>query len=762
MNKPYKRKFFSKDHVKKMKDKERKKEQAKREKKKQKELKKRPNYQPPPKDIDVSKIKYINQYPELRFNKRAKGQIAFWDSKRQADNARNYMKSRGLDNKNLEVKRAVREFYRKKVWGNRADIPKGEPLRNFIGFEDYNYEDELTKIEPGSNVVETINNVILPDMLQIEKNKKFKGNSNKDKAKQNNEDKPDFTGKVWKGEIYDPESCTWSEPEEGARDDYFEWYNTFILPEISNALPLGAIHEEWSEEIDSDDKLIMLKPRDHYKTSFLTIGLATLCLCEPSRKLFPVLTVSKAELNTKDTMLAIRMYLERNERILSFYGYVIDEKRPNDKNSLFTIYQDIGAKDPALYCATFGSNLIMGTHPMLAILDDIENKALTKALMYQGKNLLDKSLLAGMPKNSKILLVGTLKGFDHTNDIYLYAKKKGVFSCYEDPAVYKINPKTGDPILDNNGDKIYGMPDMKLVSWKHVKVQQFHEDGTPILSWKGKPKFKKDIVVTIKNNADKEWKSIYSERYTVIDIIKKRILLREVDKKNDDTFWSEFFLRPCNPSGNFFDAKRVNNFPPRNHATTMAYFNWIKEMKIPTVIWIDPGGKGGHGIAMVCMLFWKGETHIIDMIVIKQGTLAAAIKIAEWRELYGVQIVGCEGNFSQKETYAEVIDRELYRHCMEQKIMDCYVRISPFFNKGNKILRIQTNIKIISGFHYEESLFYVNQDSKDIEQFRNEFKFFPNLLPGSDHEWDLIDGISSAQIHLYDLSCLCDEIFSYS
>lgn len=729
-----------------------------------------------PKVVDRSvKNNYNNQMPEEKFKKK-RGGHAFWDTPSQKTKARWYANTHGLDFKNPEVKLAIREMYRLKEAKFKGNIARGEPLRNFVKDKDELLKITSTRRLNTKALKETIKSVIdlrTEDEIKEENTKelmkdakimqgRYQRSGSQQLQKKETDGLPSMTSRVWKGEHFNEETGEWSIIQEGARNDYFAWYLEFIFPMRKNSIPLGKIHEDWCDELDSDDRVMMFKPRDHYKTTIISIGYAVYELCEFKHNLWPVLIVSKADLNTRDTMQGIRQHLEKNDRILSFYGYIINEDLANDKNGLFTLYQDIGDKDPALYCSTFGANLIMGTHPHLAILDDIEVKALSPALMYQAKTLLDKSLLAAMPKGSKLILVGTLKGYDQTNDIYLYAKAKGIFSVYEDPAVYKINPETQEPILDDKGNKIYGIVDMKYVKWYKEKRPQYDDQGKVVTTWKGNIKYKWEIIVEVEDDQDKNWRSIYPERYTVIDIIKKRIEVREVDKQNDDTFWSEYFLRPCKPGGNFFNSERMKLFPPKGHATTMSYLEWISAMQIPTVAWIDPGGKKSHGIAIACMCFWKNEKHLINLKVVRNGILGAAKLIAEWKDKYCLQLVGCESNFDQKETFAETIERELEAYCNKSHLENCFIHITPIPNKGDKILRIETQMKVIMGFEGEESEFYVNQDADDYEQFCNEVINFPNITPGAEHEWDLMDSTASCKIHLSELATMCDEIFAYS
>lgn len=682
------------------------------------------------KQIEKERLKQKEKEKEKQLAHR--GKTKFWDNNLQCAKARAYAKKYGFDFTNYNVRIAIRNELRLSAKENRKaeqitakDISNAEfvLLHTIEEEKKEEYAQEILKHSPVAQQIQSNN--------------------------QDLQEKPAITNRRWKGETWHEVNKNWNPPLKHASLDYYNWYMQFIFPMLPNALPLGQIHKIWCEELESDDFIEMFKPRDHYKTSLITIGYAVYCLCEHHMNLYPVLIVSKSDLNTKDTFQSIRTHLEKNERILSFYGYLIDEDLSNTQDKLFCTFQHTGAKDPAVYCGTFGSKLVMGTHPHLAILDDIEEDMLTPAFMRQAKKLLDKSLIAGMPKNSKLILVGTLKGWDHTNDIYLYAKKKGIFSCYEDPAVFKIDPATKVPILDANGNKIYGLPDMKYVHWEKKAVPVLTELGTPMLTPTGRVKIKNEIVVTIDENKDAEWQSIYPERYTVKDIILKRIYMREVDRESDDSFWSEFFLQPRKPGGNHFNvAERVQYFPPKNFLTTQEFLQWMKDFNHYAIVWIDPGGKGSHGIAMSCTTFDKDKTYVLDLAVIKKGVLEAAKVLLNWIQTYNIRCIACEGNFEQAETFATPIQAEIERLAALESVSLNHVLFKAINNKGDKVGRIKTGFEFMLGWNTDEIRFFVNQQATDYNQLIEEMEQFPKLMPGMDFEWDLMDCINSAKYHL--------------
>lgn len=645
----------------------------------------------------------------------------FWDTETQKVCAFNFAKRHALDYGNQDVKLSLRAMLRSKKGNQPVTLPP-----------------EVTtihkKAKPGSKpLINTLNNA-------------FKTNKGGISTKTSMTDKYPITHKKW-------------------QSDYISWYEHFILPTYGkNAFPLGALHKEWGNEIESDDFVLMLKPRDHYKTSICSIGYAVYNLVE--RNLFPVLIVSKSEMGTKETYDAIREHLEKNERILNYYGYIIDENRALTSKMLFTQYQPVGMRDPALYCGTFGSRVVMGTHPLLAILDDIEVEPLTTSLMNQAKRLLDKSLISGLPVGARLLLVGTIKGWDHTNDIYLYAEKKGIFSVYRDPAVYKIDAITKQPILDEKGNKIYGMPDSSDVNWYKKKVPALDpHTKRPMLKPDGTPKLVSKIIVDVKTtevegtildsvqadilcyDVEDHWRSIYPERYRVKDIIRKRIATREVDKESDDTFWSEFFLEARDPKGNFFSKDRIGFMPPPNFATLQTFVEYIRTRHWPVFLWVDPGGKGGHGIAIAVACIRDDNFYVLDMTTSRAGIPITAKVIGDLILKWHVTVWGCEGNYSQKETFGDQLQLHLKEYFRKIGKSHKFIINSGRNNTGDKILRIQTHLTAAMGMVGTPKKFFVNQTSGGYDMFEKEIARFP-FSPNPKNEFDILDCIASIRIHL--------------
>ena len=274
--------------------------------------------------------------------------------------------------------------------------------------------------------------------------------------------------------------------------------------------------------------------------------------------------LSLDEMNTKKVYGAIKNHLMHNPRILEYYGYLIDDERSSTQKQLFLRYQPAGLLDPGLFCTTFGGNVIMGTHPTLAMLDDIQNKPLTPALMRSAIQLVDASLIPAMGIDGKLVIIGTIKGYSSDNDIYIYCREKEVFSYFADPAVYLVDID-GNPILDDKGNRLYDMPPMADVRWSKVRIPRTDAFGNVLYfkagKKKGQPRMKSFIDVKIMKDSWR-YRTIFPEVYSIEDIIRKRIMLRRKNRNTDDVFWSEYFLKPCAPTGNFLNTDRIGAILP--------------------------------------------------------------------------------------------------------------------------------------------------------------------------------------------------------
>jgi len=568
-------------------------------------------------------------------------------------------------------------------------------------------------------------------------------------VKQSSSPMPYATGRLWNGDHYDEakgrfisKPGSWYDPitqswkvgispwEIDPRTKYFYWYHEFILNDQNyyHPDPMGACHLDWSIEMESGiQKLGMLCPRDHFKTSFCNIGYILYHICEKqSLAQQGILNISWDDELALTSYFSIKQNLTENTRLIDFYGYLVDEYRPCTQAKLFFVYQPSGAK-PGLFCASLKAGRITGTHPFLVFLDDIQDEIFSPAYMRRFKQIIQRKILPALGKYGRIMITGTIKGFNEKNDGYIWLESIPSFRIKRYPAANDMPPMTDvkyelkfDPVLDATGK------------------QRFDSRNRPI--------FMERFEVTVQHR--ERYTTLYPERYTIEDLVVKRLEMNIKEEESDDIFWSEYFLRATNPEGRFFLKKRIGPFPPPNHATTSAFIAWLKMFHQPVTLWVDPGGKGGHGCAIAVVAFVQGVITVLDLVVVRAGLPDVAKAIGDLFVLYNISVWGCEGNFDQAETYAATLDRELKRYLDKIGQLNLYTRCNALPNKGDKILRIQGSVTTMIGLEGTPLQFFVNEQARNIEQFRTEVAQFPDTKGDLKNEFDLLDCIASCRIHL--------------
>lgn len=560
---------------------------------------------------------------------------------------------------------------------------------------------------------------------------------------------PYATKMIWNGEHYDPDKGRflrkkgeWYNPiskswqiglapwEIDPRTKYFYWYHEFILNDQNyyHPDPMGQCHLEWCVQMESGvQKLVMLCPRDHFKTSFCNIGYILFHICERQDLAQQgILNISWDDELALTTYFSIKQNLTENERMIKFYGYLVDEFRPSTQNKLYFIFQPSGAK-PGLFCASFKAGRITGTHPFLVFLDDIQDEIFTPPFMRRFRQIIQRKIFPALGKVGRFFVTGTIKGFDEKNDGYLWLETIPSIKVLRYPAANE-------------------MPPMEDVVYELKYHPVLDAAGLPKFDGKGKPIFIEQFVVTVKDRA--KYTTLYPERYSIEDFVAKRLEMADKGDESDDVFWSEYFLRATNPEGRFFLKKRIGSFPPPNHANTQAFISWLKTFHQPVTLWVDPGGKGSHGCAIAVVAFVAGYYYVLDLVVVRAGLPKVAEVIGDLFLMYGVKVWGCEGNFDQAETYAATLDRELRAYLIKKGLQHLYVRCNALNNKGDKILRIQGTVTTMIGIDGTPIQFFVNPQARSIEQFRSEVAQFPDIKGDVKHEFDLLDAVASCRIHL--------------
>jgi hypothetical protein len=705
----------------------------------------------------------------------------FWDSKQQKDRVSFYVKKyhpTEYDTSNENDMAKLRELDRIKYgfYGSGADgfgLPRNlSPNQISIAKRLRDLQKQAQASNKASSQDQNPQNPLVEAMPRgMNKNKppKLRSDPNRGPAAVLDAIKQNY------GRMKNTEKIAEVEPEHPAMKDlvpwgnldgedgtFGTWYEKYINPEFAKPWkkenPLGKIHHQWSEDIESDDFVIHLDPRDHLKTTFISIGYAIFCLCE--RLHYPVLIICLSDKNVINIWSSIKRHLSENPRILERYGYIIDDERPNSQEiGFFTLYQEKGIKDAACFCTTWNAKEVMGTHPNLIMCDDIQDRPLPPSQMEVAVQLLDANLLPALGTTGKMIVVGTIKGNSAENDIYLYLISKDLYSAYEYPAVYEVD-RAGNPVYEgtdfNGKPKMKAIcPDLKDVRWEKKDVPRIDpRTGNMVMNKAtGRVKTKKEIIIY---EIIDRWKyqSIYPEVYSVEEIVKKRILLNDPRAKGagDGRFWSEYFLRPYNPAGVYFPRDRIGAFAGKDcpYQSIGGLLEALQKANSGCYLCVDPGGRGKHGIAISVFANLDGKFYVMQVVVVKAGILAAAKEIADLLVIYNVISWGIEGNFLQAETFGEPLDAAVNDE-LKSRGFPRYASPVVFKTTGDKVLRISEQIGSLIGPAGGGSIkFFVNMNATDYAQLDQEITQFPTVQSQEaiTHEFDLLDSIACGVVHV--------------
>lgn len=577
-----------------------------------------------------------------------------------------------------------------------------------------------------------------------------------------------FTGKIWMGEHWNPETESW-ETREGywfdhiaekvieidkhgdnhikyvgkwvkgsfpVIDRFFYWYYEFIFDPKKYANPVypGQAHKEWGRKIEQGKKIQFMCPRDHFKSTFLVCGYATYTICEkPDLSKMGILLIAWDKDLAGDLFNEIKENLDDNKKILSFYGRIIDNSRPNNSYKFYFKYSPNTARY-GVRRTTFKSGSITGGHPYLVFADDIEDEPLSKEFMTKFKTIFLKKLIPAMGIHGRIIITGTIKGYNTKNDCYLLIETNPLWITHTYPAAD-------------------AMPKMEDVKWEIRKRPSIDPQSGEFLINAGTGEQILETYIHVEVKDREKYIPLFPERYQIEDLVAKRIEIMSFSEiKDDDVFWSEYMLIAKNPKGRRFDVNRIAPLPPSEFISWESFKNYLKNQHIPIYIWIDPGGKGKHGQAMALIAFDIRDGicryYILDVFVCKGGVIQTAREVGNWLLSWKVAMWGVEGNYNQKETAGDMIDKFLHDYLKGKSRLDVYSLNQGSNNTGDKLLRIDTHFNAMLGAPDMPIQLFINSNARDYERLMDEIKDFPNAPKSGDHEFDLMDAITSAKINL--------------
>jgi len=286
-----------------------------------------------------------------------------------------------------------------------------------------------------------------------------------------------------------------------------------------------------------------------------------------------------------------------------------------------------------------------------------------------------------------------------------------------------------------------------VIAEKRTRPKINRDNGLPLLNSEGEPVVEVYFHVEVKDR--NKYKVLYPERYTIEDLVRKLLEMMDEGKSVDD-FFAEYFLQPQNPRGKFFLKDRIRPMPPPGFSSVQSFVEWCHAQHHKIQLWIDPGGAKGHGITIVVGVKVLGKFYFLEILVLRAGLPEVAKAVARLIMQFGISVAACEGNYSQKQTYADVIDAFLKQYMDSCGWIDHYIPVTAKNNTGDKIQRIQTHMSNMIGLEGSDFQFFINTEAKDFDFFDVQIKSFgPNTPQTRAHDYDVLDGMASMAIHLF-------------
>ena len=577
---------------------------------------------------------------------------------------------------------------------------------------------------------------------------RIQGTGKSFKEEKEDDSLPVFNGRKWKGEHREwgkkgeewilKEGMRWNpileiwEPGRPILDE-FHWQCEFMNDprKFHDPVKYGAFHREILRNMQRYMRICILVGRDHLKTTVFNVNhICYYALEKPELAKMGILNIAWSPILASTTFNKVLEHLEENEKILDFYGCVIDQNRSKTKEYAYFTYQGTGA-DYGIRCTSFKSGSIVGAHPILVLIDDVADKPLTEKLMENFKQVMDKTLAGAMGKHGRIIMTGTIKGWTTKNDPYIYIETKRSWKVFKYPSLNKV-------------------PEWSDIKWEwRERPARDHATGEIIYDWDGvTPLFEEYIHVEIKDAH--LYQTIYPERYGPEDIIRKRIEMFDEDDKIDDDWWSEFMLEAMDPAGRYFNRKRIAHMPPPGFVSARAFREYLKKKHCKVYLWIDPGGEKGHGIAVVVGAKYKGRYYFFEFAALGLPPAKAAEVIGRIMVDWEVDAWGVEGNYQQKETFGNIMGGFIKDYLYSEGLGDYYHTPKIKNSVGDKFQRINTHISGMIGTEGQDTTIYVNSASEHFPTFDKQVTSFGlNMASSKKHEFDILDDMAQMKIHCF-------------
>lgn len=186
-------------------------------------------------------------------------------------------------------------------------------------------------------------------------------------------------------------------------------FNKFILNVEGNAssVPLAPFHKQLCRFVTDDKKKkkLILIPRGHLKSTLITIGYSVQQIVNNPN--IRILILNATWQMAVDFVSEIKRHLTSNQQLIDLYGD-LTVGREEWSQDRFTLHRtDTGIKGPTVWGAGIDSNLV-GSHPDMIILDDVQNRDNTTTREQIEKVILRyKDALDLLEPGGQLIVIGT-------------------------------------------------------------------------------------------------------------------------------------------------------------------------------------------------------------------------------------------------------------------------------------------------------------------------------------------------------------------
>lgn len=200
-----------------------------------------------------------------------------------------------------------------------------------------------------------------------------------------------------------------------------QFFFEYILSHYIQTDTIGEVHKEWFRLLSTEEKLGIVAPRSHAKSSIINIADNLFDICNHGKSVNQpyIVIFSDTPEQAVDHLASIVSELEGNERILMHYGKLYEPRKIMDKTkdkwTQNTIITNNGVKVEAKGWRSKTRGMRWGQHrPSKIVIDDIENDddVFSDKMREKLKNTFESKILNLGGLDTKYRFVGTILHFD--------------------------------------------------------------------------------------------------------------------------------------------------------------------------------------------------------------------------------------------------------------------------------------------------------------------------------------------------------------